>query len=109
MTGPITEENLDVLEQSGARMARIEPSWDGLYPKPHQLNQARLDAIVKAVAELRAHHIEPLVILDYCVEWAKPYTDTTMTWRNRNFGPPDSRGGLGTNMSAPSSPRCTDR
>jgi hypothetical protein len=89
ITGPITAENLDVLEKSGARMARIEPSWDGLYPKPHQLNQTRLDYIVKEVADLKAHNIEPLVILDYCVAWAKPYTDTTMTWRNKNFGPPD--------------------
>ena len=34
--------------------------------------------------------MEPLVILDYCVPWAKTYTDTTMTWRNKAFGPPDT-------------------
>ena len=89
IAGPMTPESLDLLAQSGARMTRIEPSWDGIYPRPHELNQKRLDAIVKAVADLKAHNIEPLVILDYCVVWAKPYTNTTMTWRNPNFGAPD--------------------
>jgi hypothetical protein len=82
-------EGLDLLERSGARMARIEPSWDSVYPRRGQLNKEFLDKMVKRVAELKARGIEPLVILDYCVSWAKPYTDKTMTWRNRNFGPPD--------------------
>jgi len=90
VNGQVSADNIDVLGQSGARMARIEPSWDGLFPKRGQLNQARLDLIVKQVAEIKSRNIEPLVILDYCVGWSKPYTNTTMTWRNANFGPPDN-------------------
>ena len=80
---------LDLLAQSGARMARVEIGWDGVYPQRGHLNQAYLDRMLKRVAEMKKRGIEPLVVLDYCVAWAKPYTDTTMTWRNVNFGPPD--------------------
>ena len=90
ISGPMTPESFDLMQKSGARLTRIEPSWDGLFPKRGQLNQKRLDDIVKLVADLKAHNIEPLVILDYCVGWAKPYTNTTMTWRNANFGAADS-------------------
>lgn len=81
---------LDLLTKSGARMARIEISWDGVYPQRGRLNQAYLDRMVKRIAEMKQRGVEPLILLDYCVRWAKPYTDTTMTWRNVNFGPPDN-------------------
>lgn len=80
---------LDLLARSGARMDRIEISWDGVYPQRGRINHAYLDQMLTRVAELKKRGIEPLVVLDYCVAWAKHYTDTTMTWRNRNFGPPD--------------------
>ena len=89
ISGDLTPAALDLLTQSGATMARIEPSWDGIFPRPHEINHAALDRFVAKVAALKAHHIEPLVILDYSVAWTKPYTDHTMTWRNKNFGPPD--------------------
>lgn len=81
---------LDLLAKSGARMARIEISWDGVYPQRGRLKQAYLDRMVNRIAEMKQRGVEPLVLLDYCVRWAKPYTDTTMTWRNVNFGPPDN-------------------
>jgi hypothetical protein len=82
--------DLDLLAQSGARMARMEVSWSGVYPhNSTEINQAYLDRFVQNVKDLKSRNIEPLVVLDYCVPWAKPYTNTTMTWRNPGFGPPD--------------------
>lgn len=82
-------ENLAMLVQSGARMARVEISWDAVMPRRGQINHSYLDQMVTRIAEMKEHNIQPLVLLDYCVQWAKPYTDQTMTWRNVNFGPPD--------------------
>lgn len=82
-------EVLDLLAQSGARMDRIELSWDGVYPQKGHLNQAFLDQKTDQINQMKKRGVEPLVVLDYCVAWAKPYTNTTMTWRNRAFGPPD--------------------
>lgn len=90
VNGPSSPDNMDVLTQSGARMERLEPSWSGLFPKGPEVDQKRLDNFVKQVADLKAHNIEPLVILDYCVPWAQTYTKNTMTWRNAGFGPPDN-------------------
>jgi len=81
---------MDLMAATGVHMARIEPSWDGIFPRGREVNPVALDRLVHRVAEMKKRGIEPLVILDYCVRWAKPYTDTTMTWRNANFGPPDS-------------------
>jgi len=80
---------LELLAKSGVRMARVEISWDGVFPRKGELNRAYLDHWLVRIAEMRKRNIEPLVLLDYCVSWAKPDTDTTMTWRNKNFGPPD--------------------
>jgi hypothetical protein len=82
-------DTLDLLAQSGARMDRIEISWDGVYPQKGNLSRAYLNRALERIAAMEKRGIEPLVVLDYCVAWAKPYTDTTMTWRNVNFGPPD--------------------
>ena len=80
---------LNLLAESGAHMARIEISWDGVFPKGRQVNQAYLNRMLGRITAMKKRNIEPLVVLDYCVQWAKPYTDTTMSWRNVNFGPPD--------------------
>ncbi len=82
-------ETMDLLVNSGVKMVRIEPSWDGVYPRRGELNQAFVDRFVKRVTELKARGIEPLVILDYSVAWGMKYTQQTMTWRNKNFGAPD--------------------
>jgi len=81
-----SDASLDLLAQSGVRMALLEASWDGLMPKGREINQGWLDRFLQQIAELKKRNIEPLVILDYCVPWAKTYTNTTMTWRNRAFG-----------------------
>jgi hypothetical protein len=81
---------LDLFAASGARMARCEISWDGVYPRRGQLNHAYLDRWLQRIAEMKRRGIEPLVLLDYSVAWAMPYTHQTMTWRNPNFGPPDA-------------------
>ena len=80
---------LDLLTQSGVRMALVEAPWDGLMPRGREIDRGWLDRFSRQIAELKKRNIEPLVILDYCVPWAKTYTDKTMTWRNRAFGPPD--------------------
>ncbi len=82
-------ETMDLLQKTGVKMVRIEPSWDGAFPKRGQLNHAFLDRFVARVKDMKEHGIEPLVILDYSVYWGMTYTHTTMTWRNKNFGPPD--------------------
>lgn len=85
-----SDADFDLLAQSGVRMMRIEASWSGLYPTaPDKLNQSYLNELTALAAKLKSYNIEPLVVLDYCTPWAKPYTATTMTWRNTAFGPPD--------------------
>jgi len=84
-----SDATLDLLAQSGARMVRIEASWDGLFPKGREINQDYLNRFLQRIAELKQRNIEPLVLLLYCVPWAKTYTNTTMTWRHPAFGPPD--------------------
>ncbi len=83
------EAGYDLLARSGARMARLEVSWDYLFPQGRELNQAYLDKVLREVAEMKKRGIEPLLILDYCVPWAKTETAKTMTWRRPAFGPPD--------------------
>ncbi|CAN5820877.1 hypothetical protein BH09VER1_BH09VER1_47070 [soil metagenome] len=78
-----------IAEQAGVRMVRLEFSWYGVLPNGRAVDHAYLDDLLMQVAELKKRQIEPLVILDYCVPWAKPYTNTTMTWRHPSFGPPD--------------------
>lgn len=79
-----------LLADSGVRMVRVEVSWDHLFPQRGVLNHDHLNQFVDRVRALRSIGIEPLVLLDYSVWWTKPDTNTTMTWRNRNFGPPDN-------------------
>ncbi len=76
-------------EQAGVRLVRLEFSWYGVLPNGREVDRAYLDDMLHQVAELKQHHIEPLIILDYCVPWAKTYSNTTMTWRHPSFGPPD--------------------
>ncbi len=83
------ETGYDLLARSGARMARLEISWDYLFPQDRKLNQTYLDKVLREVAEMKKRGIEPLLILDYCVPWAKTETAKTMTWRRPAFGPPD--------------------
>jgi hypothetical protein len=89
IVGNRESDGLDLLAQSGARMARIEASWYDLFPKGPEVNQVYLQKLVHQVDEMKKRQVEPLVVLDYCVSWAKPLTATTMTWRNPAFGPPD--------------------
>ncbi len=75
--------------QSGVRMIRMEVPWYGLLPDGRHVDPAYLERVRWQISELRKHRLEPLIVLDYCVPWAKPYTNTTMTWRHPSFGPPD--------------------
>jgi len=84
------DEGLNLMAQTGARMARMEISWYDLFPKGPDIDQVYLDHFLSRVAELKKRNIEPLLVLCYCVPWAKAYTATTMTWRHPSFGPPDS-------------------
>ena len=81
--------DLDALAGSGIGMVRIEAPWFDLFPQGRQVDQKVLDTFLHRIDELKKRQIEPLVVLDYCVPWAKRYTDKTMTWRNASFGPPD--------------------
>jgi len=58
-------------------------------PKRGEINHGFLDPFLQQLSDLKSRNIEPLVILDYCVPWAKTYTNTTMTWRHPAFGAPD--------------------
>lgn len=87
-----TVENLSEYElaaQAGARMARIEAPWYDIFPDSPEMDKKYFDKWLKKVGDLKKAGLEPLVVLDYCVPWARPYTDTTMTWRHPSFGPPD--------------------
>ena len=83
------DAGFDLLAQSGVRMVRVEVSWSGVFPRDHEIDRHYLTQILSLLTNLKKRQIEPLVVLDYCVPWAKTYTGTTMTWRNPSFGPPD--------------------
>jgi len=82
--------DLDLLARSGVKMARIEVPWFNLMPKGREVDAPYLAKVLGLIAGLKTRGIEPLVVLDYCVPWAKRLTDTTMTWRHPSFGPPDN-------------------
>jgi len=82
-------EALDLLVKSGARMVRIEVTWYDLMREPGKVNQKYLDETLAHIAALKKCGVEPLIVLDYCVPWAKRFTDATMTWRHPSFGAPD--------------------
>ncbi|MGB8355717.1 MAG: hypothetical protein WCD79_17590 [Chthoniobacteraceae bacterium] len=84
------DASLDLLAQTGVHMVRIEAPWSDLFPKGRELDKTVFDELARRLSELKKRKIEPLLVLDYCVPWAKPYTNTTMTWRHPAFGPPDS-------------------
>ena len=86
--GPLYLTDLTI--ESGARVARLEASWSHLLPARGQINREFLSTLRSTARALKQGGVEPLVVLDYCVPWAKPLTDTTMTWRRPEFGPPDS-------------------
>ncbi len=75
--------------EAGMGMVRLEVSWDSLMPARGVVDEKRLGQYVHIAREMKSHGIEPLVLLDYCVPWAKTHTDRTMTWRHPAFGPPD--------------------